>query len=196
MSSAILARFAERGIEFVAGRKVDALDPATHEVVLSDGSRLPYDLFLGIPVHRAPAVVLASGLAEDGWIPVEKGSAATRFPGVYAVGDVTSVGTAKAGVFAERAARVVADQLIARVRGEQEPPGYDGTGACWMEFGAHEVGPRGRGLLRRPRASPRARSPRRPSRPPARRSSSRPRAAPAGSASSPSGRRDRVRWRA
>ena len=139
MSSAILARFAERGIEFVAGRKVDALDPATHEAVLSDGSRLPYDLFLGIPVHRAPAVVLASGLAEDGWIPVEKGSAATRFPGVYAVGDVTSVGTAKAGVFAERAARVVADQLIARVRGDQEPPGYDGTGACWMEFGAHEV---------------------------------------------------------
>ena len=154
MSSAILARFAERGIEFVAGRKVDALDPATHEAVLSDGSRLPYDLFLGIPVHRAPAVVLASGLAEDGWIPVEKGSAATRFPGVYAVGDVTSVGTAKAGVFAERAARVVADQLIARIRGEQEPPGYDGTGACWMEFGAHEVGPRGRGLLRRPRQAP------------------------------------------
>ena len=139
MSSAILARFAERGIEFVAGRKVDALDPATHEVVLSDGARLPYDLFLGIPVHRAPAVVLASGLAQDGWIPVEQGSAATRFPGVYAVGDVTSVGTAKAGVFAERAARVVADQLIARIRGEQEPPGYDGTGACWMEFGADEV---------------------------------------------------------
>ncbi len=139
MSSAILARFAERGIEFVAGRKVDALDPATHEAVLSDGARLPYDLFLGIPVHRAPAVVLASGLAEDGWIPVEKGSAATRFPGVYAVGDVTSVGTAKAGVYAERAARVIADQLIARIRGEQEPPGYDGTGACWMEFGAHEV---------------------------------------------------------
>ena len=70
---------------------------------------------------------------------MEQGSAATRFPGVYAVGDVTSVGTAKAGVFAERAARAVADQLIARIRGEQEPPGYDGTGACWMEFGAHEV---------------------------------------------------------
>ena len=55
-------------MEFVAGRKVDALDPATHEAVLSDGSRLPYDLFLGIPEHRAPAVVLASvvgDLTED-----------------------------------------------------------------------------------------------------------------------------------
>ena len=35
---------------------VAALDPATHEAVLDDGTRLPYDLFLGIPVHRAPAV--------------------------------------------------------------------------------------------------------------------------------------------
>jgi sulfide:quinone oxidoreductase len=138
-SDAILARFAERGIEFVPDRKVAALDPASHEAVLDDGARLPYDLFLGIPVHRAPAVVEDSGMTEDGWIPVDKATLATRFPGVYAVGDVTSVGTPKAGVFAEGAARVVADQLIARIRGEAEPPGYDGTGACWIEFGDDQV---------------------------------------------------------
>ena len=139
-SEAILARFAERGIEFVRDRRVAALDPGTHEAVLDDGSRLPFDLFLGIPVHRAPAVVEASGLAVGGWIPVDPGTLATRFPGVYAVGDVTSVGTPKAGVFSERAARVVADQLVARIRGESEPPGYDGTGSCWIEFGDNEVG--------------------------------------------------------
>jgi sulfide:quinone oxidoreductase len=136
-SQAILARFAERGIEFVGDRRVVALE-AGH-AVLDDGTRLPYDLFLGIPVHRAPAVIEDSGLAEGGWIPVDRHTLATRFPGVYAVGDVTSVGTPKAGVFAEGAARVVADQLIARLRGAPEPPGYDGTGACWIEFGAHEV---------------------------------------------------------
>ena len=138
-SEAILARFAERGIEFVADRRVAALDAADHEAVLDDGTRLAFDLFLGIPVHRVPAVMEASGMIEDGWIPVDKQSLATRFPGVYAVGDVTSVGTAKAGTFAEGAARVVADQLIARTRGLTEPPGYDGTGACWIEFGEHEV---------------------------------------------------------
>ena len=138
-SEAILARFAERGIEFVRDRRVAALDPAAHEAVLDDGSRLPFDLFLGIPVHRAPAVVEASGMTRGGWIPVDPGTLATRFPGVYAVGDVTSVGTPKAGVFSEGAARVVADQLVARIRGESEPPGYDGTGSCWIEFGGHEV---------------------------------------------------------
>jgi sulfide:quinone oxidoreductase len=139
-SEAILAAFAERGIEFVADRRVAALDPATSEAVLDDGSRLPFDLFLGIPVHRAPTVVEDSGLAEGGWIPVDPGTLATRFPGVYAVGDVTSVGTPKAGVFAEGAARVVADQLIARIRGASEPPGYDGAASCYVEFGNHEVG--------------------------------------------------------
>ncbi|HSW42111.1 MAG TPA: FAD-dependent oxidoreductase [Patescibacteria group bacterium] len=138
-SEAILAKFAQRGIEFVRDRRVAALDPATHEAILDDGSRLPFDLFLGIPVHRAPAVVEAAGLTVGGWIPVDAATLATRFPGVYAVGDVTSVGTPKAGVFAEGAARVVADQLVARIRGESEPPGFDGTGACWMEFGDHEV---------------------------------------------------------
>lgn len=138
-SEAILAKFARRGIEFVPDHKVVALDPASREAVLNDGSRLPFDLFLGIPVHRAPAVVTEAGMTEDGWIPVHPRTLATRFPGVYAVGDVTSVGTPKAGVFSEGAARVVADQLIARIRGENEPPGYDGTGACWIEFGDHEV---------------------------------------------------------
>lgn len=138
-SEAILARFADKGIEFVPDRKVAALDGATKEAVLDDGRRLPYDLFLGVPVHRAPAVVEDSGMPEGGWIPVDPTTLATRFPGVFAVGDVTSVGTPKAGVFAEGAARVVADQLIARIRGESEPPGYDGTGACWIEFGGHEV---------------------------------------------------------
>ena len=138
-SAAILETFAERGIEFVPDHVVASLDAATNEAVLDDGTRLPYDLFLGIPVHRAPEVVEAARMTEGGWIPVEPRTLATRFPGVYAVGDVTSVGTPKAGMFAEGAARVVADQLIARIRGTSEPPGYDGKGACYIEFGGDEV---------------------------------------------------------
>jgi len=136
-SQAILAGFAERGIVFVPDRRVVSLDPS--EAVLDDGARLAYDLFLGIPVHRVPAVVEESGLAEDGWIPVDARTLATRYPGVYAVGDVTSVGTPKAGVFAERQGSVVADQLIALIRNGGAPAGYDGTGSCYIEFGGEAV---------------------------------------------------------
>ena len=138
-SAAILARFAEAGIEFIPDHRVSSLNPGSHEAVLDDGTRLPFDLFLGIPVHRVPDVVERSGLAEDGWIPVDQRTLATRFPDVYAVGDVTSVGTPKAGVFAERQASAVADHLIARIRAAQAPAGYDGTGTCYIEFGHSEV---------------------------------------------------------
>ena len=96
---------------------------------------MPFDLFLGVPVHKIPAVVEESGLAEDGWIPVNPLSLQTAFSDVYAVGDVTSVRTPKAGVFAEGQASVVADQIIHRVRTGSEPTSYDGHGICYLEFG-------------------------------------------------------------
>ncbi|MEQ1572828.1 MAG: FAD-dependent oxidoreductase [Vicinamibacterales bacterium] len=141
-SQAILAAFAERGIRFIKDRLVSALDPDRKVAVLSDGTEMPCDLFLGVPVHRVPAVVVESGLAADayGWVPVNKQTLETRFPGVYAVGDVNGVGTPKAGVFAEGAARVVAAAIIAQLRGGPSPAPYDGKGSCYVEFGHGHVG--------------------------------------------------------
>jgi sulfide:quinone oxidoreductase len=139
-SDALLAAFAERGIAWHPGTLVRELDPGTKVARTADGTELPFDLFLAVPVHRAPAVVVESGLTEDGWIPVDPLTLRTRFDDVYAVGDVTSVGTPKAGVFAEGQASVVAGQLVARVRGESDPATYDGRGICYLEFGGGEVG--------------------------------------------------------
>ncbi len=139
-SRALLGAFAERDIKFVANRLVHSLDPARKVAILHDQSEMPYDLFLGVPTHRVPDVVEASGLAVDGWVPVDPKNLKTRFPGVYAIGDVNSVGTPKAGVFAEGAARVVAESITAELQGKEEPGAYTGAGACYVEFGAGEVG--------------------------------------------------------
>lgn len=139
-SRALLAAFAERDITFVPDRLVRAIDPSRRVAVLDDGSELAFDLFLGIPKHRVPSVVEASGMTADGWIPVDARNLKTRFPGVYAIGDVTSVGTPKAGVFAEGAARVVAASLIAELQGKEGPSAYTGAGACYVEFGASRAG--------------------------------------------------------
>ena len=139
-SRALLGAFTERGIAFIPNRLVRLLDPARRVAILDDESEMPYDLFLGVPKHRVPDVVAASGMTVDGWIPVNPKNLKTRFPGVYAVGDVTSVGTPKAGVFAEGAARVVAASLLAELKGEESPPAYDGAGSCYVEFGGERVG--------------------------------------------------------
>src|SRR6478672_8241496 len=139
-SEALVAAFAERGIEFVPGRRVASLDAGRSVAVLDDGHEMPFDLFLGVPKHRAPDVVIASGMTEDGYVPVSSSTLETRYPGVYAIGDVATVGVPKAGVFAEGAARVVAASLVARLRGSEPPGAYGGRGSCYIEFGGGRVG--------------------------------------------------------
>ena len=138
-SQALLQAFEERGIAFHGDQLVREIDAETKVARLTSGEELPFDLLLGVPVHRVPPVVEASGMTVDGWIPVDPRTLETSYPGVYAVGDVTSVGTPKAGVFSERQAMVVADRIIARARGEQESAEFGGAGVCYLEFGGGQV---------------------------------------------------------
>jgi sulfide:quinone oxidoreductase len=137
-SRALLAAFAERNIRFIGNCDVISLDRG-RVAKIEDGNELPYDLFMGVPKHRAPDVVRASGMAEDdGWVHVNR-KLETRFPDVYAIGDVALAGTPKAGVFAEGAARAVTTSIVARLRGG-EPGMNAGVGACYIEFGAGKIG--------------------------------------------------------
>lgn len=128
---------AARGIEELPQHLVTSIDPATRTAQLASGELLPYDLFIGIPVHRAPEPLAASGLAVNGWVPVDQTNLRTRFANVYAIGDVcTGPRTVpKAGIFAESAALVVADDIAASISGEQPPAPYGGSGVCYAEFG-------------------------------------------------------------
>jgi sulfide:quinone oxidoreductase len=128
---------AARDVEALPQHLVKRIDPATRTAHLADGGTMPYDLFVGIPVHRAPDPLAEAGLAVDGWVPVDQTNLRTRFEHVYAIGDVcTGPRTvAKAGIFAEAAARVVADDIAAEVAGGAPPAPYGGGGICYAEFG-------------------------------------------------------------
>jgi sulfide:quinone oxidoreductase len=136
-NAAILAALAEREIAWTPGHRVQSIDPATHVAHLKDGDR-PYDLFIGVPTHRTPAVVIESGLTEgggDGWVKVDPKTLRTPYDGVWALGDCADAPVPRAGVFAESAARVVANDIL----GRSGTP-YDGTGTCYLEFGDGTVG--------------------------------------------------------
>jgi len=135
----LIAAFAERGIEWHPNMLVRELDPVRKVARFADGTELAYDLFLAIPVHRVPEVVAQSGMTVDGWIPVDPLTLETSYPGVFAVGDVTSVGTPKAGSFAESQAAVAAERIAAMARDEVQTSQFDGKGLCYLEFGHGEV---------------------------------------------------------
>ena len=141
VSASILALLDERGISHSPRSWVEALDPETHVARLRDGREIPFDLFLGVPVHVAPPVVVESGLTEDdGWIAVDPATLETRFPGVYAVGDVASVPVPRAGVIAEGEASTLADVLLHRLGDGPEPDPFKGRIMCYMEMGDDTIG--------------------------------------------------------
>jgi sulfide:quinone oxidoreductase len=136
-SKALLAAFGERGITWVGGRRVASVRGEV--VALDDGRELPAQLFLGVPKNRAADVVVAAGLTKDGWVTIDPRTLETPFAGVYAIGDLANTGAPKAGVFAEAAARTVAANVMARLRGDAPTARYPGAGTCYIEFGADRV---------------------------------------------------------
>jgi sulfide:quinone oxidoreductase len=138
-SKALIEAFAQRRIEYLPGRRVASVDEVRRTATLDDGRALPCDLFLGVPKHRAPEVVIATGLTQDGWVTVDPRTLETKLPGVYAVGDLANTGAPKSGVFAENAARVVAANIVSRLRGEEATARNPGAGSCYIEFGGNRV---------------------------------------------------------
>jgi sulfide:quinone oxidoreductase len=139
----IESRLADKGITFLPNRKATAVEAS--EVVFAN-ERRPFDVLLGIPPHRAPAVVRESGLVGDsGWVSVNSRTLETQFPGVYAIGDVVQIAMAngkplpKAGVFAEAMGETVADRVAATFAGQEPDATFKGEGGCYLEVGAGQA---------------------------------------------------------
>ena len=99
-------------------------------------------MLLGVPPHRAPQVVAASGLTGGGsWIKVDPRTLETSQPGVYAIGDVTALPLSngqmlpKAGAFAQAQGEAVAARIVSVFDGGQPAATFAGDGACFLETG-------------------------------------------------------------
>jgi sulfide:quinone oxidoreductase len=139
-SRALLKAFRKKNIEYIPEMMVWSIDPAKKMAELDDGREVPFDLFLGIPEHRVPEVLEESGLLFDDWVPVDRANMKTRYENVYAIGDVTSVGVPKAGLYAVSAARSAAECIISEYLGKEFDAPFDGKGRCYIEFGQGLVG--------------------------------------------------------
>jgi len=147
MSGAVKQLLEDKGIPYHPEHQVTTVDAEARRLEFANGAHADFDLLAYVPLHRAPRVIRESALAsETGWIPVDRHSLATRFPGVYAIGDVVSIPLKlgkplpKAGVFAEGEAEVVAKNIAAAVRGKPPSERFNGHGECFIEIGDGRAG--------------------------------------------------------
>jgi sulfide:quinone oxidoreductase len=142
-----------KGIVFHPGHKLTGLDPPSRELRFEGKEPFVYDLLVAIPPHRSPAVVRQSELAnEAGWIPVNRATLESKFPNVYAIGDVTAIPLPgrwkpdvplmlpKAGVFAHAQAQIVARRITQEITGSREKPEFCADGYCMLEAGEDLAG--------------------------------------------------------
>jgi len=139
----IESRLVENGITFLPNHKATAIEKG--EVVFAN-ERRPFDLLLGVPPHKCPAIVAQSGLTDGGeWVKVNPRTLETKFAGVYAVGDVVEISMAngkplpKAGVFADAMGQVVAERIAAQFAGQESQATFQGEGGCFLEVGEGEA---------------------------------------------------------
>ncbi len=117
-------------------------------IEFENGNKTNYDLLIGIPPHKVPAVIKSSGLIEEGqnWIDVDKFSLKTKYENVFAIGDVTEIKVdqmaiiPKAGIFAEGQAKSVSYQIIDEITNQLHNVKFDGRGFCFMEIGSKKAG--------------------------------------------------------
>jgi sulfide:quinone oxidoreductase len=147
VSAGVRAMVEQRGIAYHPEHQAVSVDPAARRIVFANGKETSFDLLLYVPLHRAPAAVREAGLTnESGWIPVDRHTLETRFPGVYAIGDVTVIPLKmgrplpKAGAFAHGEPEVVAHNIVVAWTGRGAPMRYAGDGACFIEIGAGRAG--------------------------------------------------------
>ncbi len=143
MGEGVLAMFKERNIEFHPQQKTRKIDSDAHKVVFEAGET-SFDLLVGVPPHAAPSIVKEAGLTDQtGWVPVDLKVLETNFPGVFAIGDITSIRQPnptgfflpKAWVFADEEARIVARNIASKILGEADASKFDGKGSCYLETG-------------------------------------------------------------
>ncbi|GBQ99812.1 beta-lactamase hydrolase domain-containing protein [Asaia lannensis] len=92
----------------------------------------PFDMLHVVPPQTAPDIIRNSPLAgADGFVSVHPDTMQhTKFPNVFAVGDVAGTSNAKTAAAARKQAPVVVENLIAQLSGRKPDAVYDGYGGC------------------------------------------------------------------
>lgn len=147
VSAAIRQMVESKGIGYHPALSVSEVDAAQRRINFSGGATADYDLLVYVPPHRAPQVVREAGLCgASGWVPVDRDTLETTYPGVYAIGDVSGIMLSngrplpKAGVIAHYEAEVVANNIVFAITGKGRQHKFMGRGECFIETGDGRAG--------------------------------------------------------
>lgn len=140
MSDELKGLLKGKGIHYFPNHQITSITEDT--LRFSNNESYEYDLLAFTPTHNSPAVIRNSPLAgESGWIEVDRNTMETRFPDVYAIGDITNIpldtgiSLPKIGVFARHQAEIVAHNIGRKMDHKVPDQTFTGEGEYFIEYG-------------------------------------------------------------
>ncbi len=131
---------ARYGIEVHKSSELVEVDADGRQAIIADNANstkeaIGYDIMHVVPPQSAPDWVKATSLADPanaaGYVEIDKFTMQhTRYPNVFALGDAGSSPNSKTGAAIRKQAPVVAQNLLAAMKGQPPPKSYGGYSSC------------------------------------------------------------------
>ena len=129
---------AEKGIEIVTEFNTAEVDNEKKALVSFDGTEVPFDLAVIVPLHGGAAYVHESPELGDelGFVPTNNATMQSLVrPNIFVIGDAADVPTSKAGSVTHFEGEVLVDNLISFLEGKPLEAEFDGHANCFIETG-------------------------------------------------------------
>ncbi|TQR73889.1 NAD(P)/FAD-dependent oxidoreductase, partial [Mycobacterium hodleri] len=117
---------------------VARVDSERRRIEFADGTTVDFDLLVFVPPHE-PAVTLDG----SGWITVDASTMQTAHPGIFAIGDTTTVTSPsgrplpKAAIFAKNGAAAATENVLRYLGRTDHAKSLSGNGYCYIDTGSH-----------------------------------------------------------
>ena len=139
MASATLSSLLdEKNIKLVTEFNTGEVDNDAKKLISYDGTEVPFDLAVVIPLHGGAAYVNHSpGLGDDfGFIPTDNATLQSQVrPNIFVLGDAADIPASKAGSVTHFEGEVLVENLEAFLEGRDLPARFDGHANCFVETG-------------------------------------------------------------
>ena len=137
-ASALGSLLEDKNIEVVTEFNTGEIDNENKALVGYDGTEVPFDLAVIVPLHGGAPYVAESGELGDelGFVPTDNATMQSLVrPNIFVLGDAADVPTSKAGSVTHFEGEVLVENIESFLQGKPLEARYDGHANCFIETG-------------------------------------------------------------
>ncbi len=137
-SNALGSLLEDKNIEIITEFNTGEVDNEKKLLIGYDGTEIPFDLAVVIPLHGGAPYVAESGDLGDelGFVPTDNATMQSLVrPNIFVLGDAADVPTSKAGSVTHFEGEVLVENIESFLAGKPLEASYDGHANCFIETG-------------------------------------------------------------